>query len=168
MRSDDFPLGLPGLRPLDQAKVELGNRCAAASISLAECARIHGVPGSLENPAASRIYRLKSYEFFCQRAHVKNHTLDFCCFGTAWRKRTRLFSWHCDLSSISRRCLSKKGICDRTGLPHVILKGCEPDSKRFWTAIAEPYPRNLCREWSLCFKNTLRAQVMNALFKACR
>ena len=37
------------------------------------------------------------------------------------------------------------GTCTRSHRPHQLLRGIQPSSGRFFTIVAEPYPRKLCR-----------------------
>ena len=36
-------------------------------------------------------------------------------------------------------------MCSRTHRPHQLLQGIQPSTGRFYTIVAEPYPRALCR-----------------------
>ena len=141
LRSDDHPLGRPDLKPHDLVKVQIGNKCAQVTVSLAYTALLHGIPGSIENPATSRLFRMPGIMRFMKHKYVKDINLDFCCYGTPWRKRTKLVFWFLDLTPLNRICSSAKGICDHTGRQHHRLEGIEPNSKQFWTLIAEPYPQ---------------------------
>ena len=40
---------------------------------------------------------------------------------------------------------SRHGTCTRTHRPHQLLQGIQPSTGRFYTIVAEPYPRRLCR-----------------------
>ena len=50
LRSEEFPAGLPGLRPHSQRKVELGNQMFCDSIEIAEQALEKEQAFLLENP----------------------------------------------------------------------------------------------------------------------
>jgi hypothetical protein len=163
LRSDSMVLGLPDLRPHDADKVRLGNALASATLSLADVARLHGIPGTVENPHTSRIWLLPSWQRFVQRRCVRTTILDICAFEAPWRKRTRLISWHIDLALIDRRCTSSRGCCGFTGTPHMKLEGVDPATKRFWTKIAEPYPSSLCSLWAKCFCNARASRAVNQL-----
>ena len=153
MRSDDFPEGLPDLSQTDKAKVRIGNRLARISASLALCAVHHRIPGTLENPATSRIWNLKCMKHLFNQKPVDDTTLDFCMYGTPWRKGTKLVYWSCRADALRRVCSSRQGICDCSGRPHQIIQGIHPTKKVFWSSIAEPYPTPLCRAWAKMFQN---------------
>eukprot|EP00974_Lingulodinium_polyedra_P026534 2559866-Lingulodinium_polyedra.AAC.1 len=54
---------------------------------------------------------------------------DYCQFGTAWQKPTRLLGIHIGLSALARTCQWGKGnCCSRTGKRHVQLCGKCPHS----------------------------------------
>ena len=54
----------------------------------------------------------------------------------------------------SVRCLgAKRGLCLRTGKPHVALGGKAPDGT-FVTSRANPYPRQLCTVLARAFMNS--------------
>ena len=95
-------------------------------MSLADVARLHGIPGTIENPHTSRIWLMPSWQRFQQRRCVRTTVLNSCAFEAPWRKRTRLISWHIDLSLIDRRCLSSRVRCSFTGTPHMKLEGVDP------------------------------------------
>jgi len=157
LRSTDQPLGLPNLSDADAQKVKLGNQFLAATISLASCAIKHRIPGSIENPHSSRLWAMPSMAPFLRQSYVRQIWF-VCGFSASWRKRTRVAHWLCDLQPIQRQCASKKGVCSFTGHKHVILEGVDPLSKRFRTAIAEPYPRLLCKQWCACFMNVFTSR----------
>lgn len=68
--------------------------------------------------------------------------LDFCAYGTPWRKRAWLAGTLPGLKSLARRC-SCYARCSFSGPPHVTLDG--KYSKGQWrTLLAQPYPERLC------------------------
>ena len=73
LRSVSLPHGLPGLSEKDSSLVKSGNACAKLAISLANVAMHHGVPGSLENPASSRMWMLPSFRRFLSRPGVRKY-----------------------------------------------------------------------------------------------
>eukprot|EP00969_Alexandrium_andersonii_P301040 13309420-Alexandrium_andersonii.AAC.1 len=54
---------------------------------------MHQVAGSIENPAASRLFRMPAVVRLLRRKAVHSLNFDFCAYGTAWRKRTKLVFW---------------------------------------------------------------------------
>ena len=69
--------------------------------------------------------------------------MDYCQFGEAWRKRTRLRVFGFDLPG-QHLCRQAKGCCSATGKPHVAFTGTK--NGRFMTDFASPYPVAFC-EW---------------------
>ena len=75
----------------------------------------------------------------------QNVLLDFCQFGTRWRKRTRFVAWNCSaLNDMKVLCKPSNGLCNCSGRRHIILTGTDPVSHIKWTKLAEPYPNKLC------------------------
>lgn len=102
---------------------------------LRECLR-SGTPAVAENPLASLAWRLPL--FANSDSGSASVSLDFCAFGTPWKKGTRLWSAHCHVEHLGQRCKGPPGRC-HTGRPHVRLPGRAPDG-RLRTKVAEPHP----------------------------
>ena len=49
------------------------------------------------------------------------------------------------LIAIAMRTCDGHGTCTRSHRPHQLLQGIQPSTGRFFTIVAEPYPRKLCR-----------------------
>ena len=70
--------------------------------------------------------------------------VDFCCFGTAWRKRTKLVFGNLgdgDLGAFlgeRRMCTGKHGKCSFSGKKHIHLQGGARTTR------AGRYPERLC------------------------
>ena len=107
----------------------------------------YDVPFILENPQTSFLWDLPELQALVNRSDCYVRVLDFCQFGTKWKKPTRfLFGgipWS-DSEPLQRRCEARGGRCSRTGQKHLILEGPGPDG-RPWTRTAQPYPLELCR-----------------------
>ena len=82
--------------------------------------------------------------------------LDFCMYGTEWRKPTKLLTNVPELRALSRRCRGTASCYSRTGRAHRSLRGGVPkgiaeyaDKVGWrWTAVASPYPEELCEEYA--------------------
>ena len=74
---------------------------------------------------------------------IREVVLSFCMFGTPWRKNTRCLAY-----LVSVDCLTPfyctGHTCKATGEKHLSLSGKRQTDQKFWTKIAEPYPRKLC------------------------
>lgn len=154
LRSDAQPLGLDNLQPGDALKVQVGNSLLRFSTRfLLLCFQLF-VSCTLENPARSRVWICPPMFHFLRRRAVQNVLTEFCAYGTAWRKSTRIVGVHIDLSPVgSMRCIgSKRGLCLFTGCPHLPLSG-QVASGEWRTKIAEPYPWKMCRLLARCFLN---------------
>ena len=143
LRSDKYVYGLPNLSQSDQVRVDIGNILAIFSASiLLLCCRFY-IPVCMENPFPSRIWKLRIFQDIFRMKHFRQIAVDFCQFGKLWKNRTRIISFFCDLSKANILCSGIKGICSRTGKPHVFL--CGKCGNRFLISIAEPYPKGLCQ-----------------------
>ena len=133
--------GIPNLSSRDKAKIQLGNACAKLSCRLITLCNSLGVPALLENPRTSMLWEVPPLQrLLCVPTCVMNST-DFCQHGPRWRKRTGVAGWHVGtIPSLNRRCSGRKGMCSRSGLHHIILKGTDKASGLLWTVLAEPYP----------------------------
>ena len=145
LRSDEFPLGLSGLKPHDALKVWLGNlfmRFSAAVLTL--CLKMM-VPASMENPQRSRVWLcppickiLRNKLCFWQVTH-------YCAWGRVFKKATGFLSVHVQLQRLSLGVChsSKRGICQHTGNYHQHLCG-RSATGQWLTKLAEPYaPTNV-------------------------
>ncbi len=149
IRDKEHILGLPNLSDSDQCKIDNGNKTANASKIIIRCCVNNGIPCALENPANSRLFHSPYIMPLSLLTCCDSTTIDFCQYGTRWRKRTRIMSWNFpEAKNINKRCSSKLGICSRTGKPHMILSGSDPVSHLLWTVIAQPYPCKLCSEFA--------------------
>lgn len=61
--------------------------------------------------------------------------VDFCRFGTSWRKRTRIYT--------NTKLAGVRKLCNRDHV-HQVLRGRSKRHGKAWTKVAEPYPRGLC------------------------
>ena len=71
---------------------------------------------------------------------------DFCQHGARWRKRTIFLAWSLLRAppDMCQQC-SGRGVCSRTGQPHIVLRGCVPGSSLPWTLRAQPNLTDLAR-----------------------
>ena len=157
IRTQQFPWGLQNVSEKDREKLDIGNACMKAAIELISFFHKLGIPWILEHPASSKAWYLPELRSFLGRAYVYEVTCDFCQYGTAWRKRTRLLCGHCDgldLVRISKMC-SGRGVCSRTRKPHLQLTGSSPQGVP-WTRVAQPYPPKLCHDLAFVLTAPLR------------
>jgi hypothetical protein len=121
--------GLPGLTPRDQAKLEQGNKIARALLGFRDDLKNAGAPAALENGDQSMLFKVP--EMGAEDARTLK--VCYCMMGRPFRKRTRLLVWSARsprvLEEEAHRCAtefscnSPKGVCRRTGKPHLILRG---------------------------------------------
>ena len=162
LRSDEHPFGKPDLAPLDQAKVHDGNILMRFTLRLLSPAERLGFPMLVENPASSRLWKLPALRALAARRHVDFAVTAFCRWGENWQTRTGCLGVHLVLDPIKKTCKMNGNVCIARGRRHVCLTGAAPGG-RLWTAIAEPYPRPLCRVLAQVLVSGLAARKAAAM-----
>lgn len=155
LRSDEFLWGLPGLSSSDQRKVREGNQLFSFTMRILRQCYSSQVPFVLENPLTSMAWQMTPFQKFLQQTGSHFCDLDFCMYGEAWKKPTRLVYNFISLESLSMRCNSGSHICSQTQQPHLPLKGVAPNGK-FWTLVAQPYPWSLAAAAASILAKALR------------
>ena len=107
------------------------------------CQRL-GVHWSLENPAASRLWRWRPLQD-AQQQVLQSYFVQFdqCAYGTPWKKPTKVLTSLGSLAALGKPC---------PGCPqHLVLRGILYDGNsrgRWLTSFAAEYPPALVREWA--------------------
>lgn len=149
LSSDSCVLGLPGLTPSNQGRVELGNvfaDCACLLIRLSihfQCCLV------VENPRSSMLWlhpKIAALSKYARRDMIFSH----CGYGAPLRKDTRLLAFNIVLTALDGRCCPRvvngARVCSSTGVPHVQL--CGASSLGWKTSIASAYPWKFCRAFA--------------------
>ena len=154
IRSRDYPWGLPGscLTEVERQKVEEGNRCFEAAFQIIYHLNKHHIPWLLENPQSSMCWHLPPIRDLIDKHGCCLITLDFCQFGTRWKKPTSILAGQLDMQDLGRlqlRCRGADGTCSRTLKKHWQLTGTYKGVNL--TKLAQPYPTTLCKQlaWAL-------------------
>ncbi len=144
LRTREYPYGRPGLSSQQQDRVESHNRLLEFTLRLIRFCRRRNIGLSLENPSGSKLWGMPCLRK--EARHATRNVVDYCCFATAWRKRTCFTVWNSDaLKSLNAyRCTLSNGCCQNSGRPHQLLDGRAPGGKP-WTLVAQAYPMSLCR-----------------------
>ena len=133
VRTHRFPRGVPWMSATMKIKVSAGNsHCDYATLVIQAC-EDGGVFYWLENPDSSWLWQQKSMRRFLPPDSAFTLRVDYCRFGTPWRKRTRVALNLPSLCGLRFLCT-----CTQR---HVALRGMHPSLKKPWTAVAEPCPR---------------------------
>lgn len=91
----------------------------------------------LENPASSWLFWLPEWRRLLRKwPQLGYWTVDYCRYGMAWRKRTRI--------ATSTNLRGWKTLCTRDH-SHLVLRGRSSSAKKKWTRIAQAYPRGVAR-----------------------
>ena len=128
------PEGIQGLSSSQQAKVEAGNQFAKFIAQVGMLCLKLDLPFWFENPWLSFLWWIPSIQSLRSEWGVGFWLLDFCVFGTPWRKRTRILT-NTQLRGQRTLCPG----CKR----HQLLRGRSAVHKQSWTKLAEPYPFKL-------------------------
>ena len=124
------------------------------------------VPVCLDNPATSMLWLAEPVMKLLIRPACQSINVDQCCFQSPWRKRTKLlFGCVPDVSRFNGCiCASKKGICDYSGQPYIILQGST--GKQFKTRQAQEYPKAFARAIANILKEAIY-EYETALISRC-
>ena len=155
-RSKKYPQGLPDLGARPKAVTRLANKVTANTVKLCEHFCSVGTPWSVENPHSSLLWETRAFRKLARIAGINVIVLDFCRYGTPYRKRTRLLTWHPMperrdyLQPLAARC--------NCTVKHVTLSGwgergqCIPTGKG-----SSAYPASLCAHWAQTMRVTFAA-----------
>ena len=145
IRSAKHIYGLPDLSASDRSKILIGNATMRQSAEFIHaCVHAH-IPVILENPVASMLWLAPPIRSQLGATSCQTISVDQCQFGARWRKRTRLAAWHCPILNLQQLCTGRKGLCNRTKKPHIVLSGSSKEHGVLWTALAQTYPDPFCR-----------------------
>ena len=123
-------------------KIDNGNALMIFIVRLAQTCLSMRCPFAFGNPELSYLWFTDEMIQLASNKHVRAARADFCLDGTPWKKPTTFLCGFCDVATIDAACHGR--CCKRSGKKHVLLQGVDPSSGKFWTAVAEPYPRPLC------------------------
>ena len=135
IRTRESPLGIKGLNPTMQNRVEIGNRHALFVAGLITVCRKLKIHYWLENPDGSFLWLLDCFIRLGSQDRQQLFRIDYCMLGCAWRKRTRVLT-SCHLGG-------QHLWCDRSH-QHIRLVGWSKCHKQNWTRVAQTYPKKLC------------------------
>ena len=142
-RSRNHIWGKPNLSDRDKERVKIGNRTLNYSNRIIKLAKTLFIPVVIENPDSSYLWHAPTLVRLS--GDSDDVIVDFCQFKKRRRKRTRLRVWlMSELTTVSRTCSGRHGVCSATGKPHIVLSGRNRNGIP-WTKIAEPYPALLSK-----------------------
>ena len=134
-RTSEFPGGAPWLKPTQRSKVQSGNAMLEFVVNLIRIAEESDLLYLVENPLNSWFWKQKAWDHWKGNPAKWDFLVDYCVFGTAWKKPTRFRS--------NTQLQGKRLRCSRDH-KHLVLRGWDPELKISLTKRAEPYPRRLC------------------------
>ncbi len=150
LRTSDEPWGVKGLPDTDMIRVRTANVLVRFCVQVAHACIRAGVGFVIENPRSSILWWTDAMQHLENRRGVERFHLDFCRYGTAWRKATSLLTNLPFVADLALRCRGRRGLCGVTQAPHHRLSGRD-ESGAWWTKRAEPYPKGLVRSFAQRF-----------------
>ena len=145
VRTKDCPEGVADVSGKMHVKITEGNDMCSWVLQLCILALELNILFWVENPAGSWFFKQKGWLKMLDEfsATVGFWTVDYCRYGTLWRKRTKICT-----NSLLRSC---KTLCDRTHR-HLALRGRSKEHRKSWTLVAQPYPKGVCRSIAMGIK----------------
>jgi hypothetical protein len=137
-RTREHPEGVPWASELQQCKNRMENEMLDFVLQCVKACLSADVIFWVENPFLSWLWRQVgrlSWDEVLADARVGDLDLDYCRFGTPWRKRTK-FRTSTHLRGQRCFCLGNH--------EHVALRGRCKEKGLSFTKLAEPYPRGVC------------------------
>ena len=134
VRTREHPLGLEDMRISMREKVQQGNKSADWVCSLMEVSLLLGIFFWVENPDGSFMFLLPRWASLVEEwmGELGSWRLDYCRFGAAWRKRTKI---------LTNSCLKPHStLCSRDH-QHIPLRGRSAFHRKSWTLLAQAYPK---------------------------
>ena len=143
LRSSSQLWGLSGVSARDAERIKVGNAQARWALRTYEAARKAGIPFIIENPFSSMLWLLPGF----RRALARDSTIviNYCSFGCAWKKPTRLLACNLHLGPLGKHVCVPRGPCLYSGQPHQVLSGYSKEHRRLWSAVASAYPHKMCQ-----------------------
>eukprot|EP00435_Cladocopium_sp_Y103_P020927 s3291_g5.t1 len=137
-RTKAYPEGVPWASELQQRKNQMGNEMLRFVLRAVKACLEAAVVFWVENPFLSWMWRQVgelSWDEILADERVGDFDVDYCRFGTPWRKRTK---FRTSTHLRGQRCLCAG---DHS---HVALRGHCKEKGISFTKLAEPYPRGIC------------------------
>ena len=163
IRDSNHLWGLPNLSEKDQSKIEVGNALLKFSAAVFRLCVSLKIPVVLENPLTSMLWKTPPVQHLLSHKHVFHEYTDFCQENKPFRKRTQFMFAHTDIRHCCRHCTAKRGVCSKSGKPHVQLVRSKDGV--FLAKWAEPYPHRLCQRLASTIAYSCFARLTHPLHK---
>ena len=139
IRTKLYPRGVPWAPTKMKHKILIGNALASFT---AKCAWLAhpAVLFWVENPRSSWLWKLRPFLRLSQKPGVGFWRVDYCRYGTLWKKPTSV------LTNIDQ-LVGRSTLCSCPG-PHLNLRGNSP-WRTAWSKVAEPYPHGFAESLAI-------------------
>ena len=147
VRSKQHPQGAPWVGGKMRTKIQMDNQHSAWVVKVVKLCVSMGILFWVENPFGSLLWAQPEWDELQPTLHDRCFRVDFCRYGTPWRKRSRFFVG--EMHPLS----GLKNFCEGSH-QHVLLRGRAKGEPACMTKLAQPYPRKLCGQLahSVCLK----------------
>ena len=99
--------GLPSLTAKDREKVREANLLMKRTAEIATTCILNQVPFCVENPFHSMVWLTNELKRLAGLPGVRSHRVDFCQYGEAYHKKTKLLYYGFELSTVAAICKGK-------------------------------------------------------------
>lgn len=146
MRSKTHPQGLLSLTTKEQQVLATSNKLMGRVLHMMEKCAALDIAFSMENPISSSMWHLPAVAKFFKERGCKEVIYDSCCYGTPYKKRTRLLVSGDFLNKLQMNCTCAPGT-------HVVLSGWKdlknPNRVNLPTKKGSAaYSEALCKKWA--------------------
>ena len=144
--------------------MRLGDLLGQRSLTISRSCRkfgIFGIPVGLANPLTARLFILSSFVNELDRNDVNAVRVDFGVLEQRARSPPNSCMQLCVCEELLNGFRHNCKLCKYTNENYFFLFGTAPDG-RWWTTVAQPYPKKLCNVVARCLENPVTAAPVRA------
>ena len=139
-------------RKLEMEAVEF----ALFTAKVVRCCHRHGVLWSVENPQSSKLWAFHPISELYSLPGAAEIIFDMCCYGSPYKKPTKILSNVAGLCQLSQRCQGGHTHTIAQGSQVATIKGVSKHVAN--TTLAGAYPAKLARRWASIVSRALPPQ----------
>ena len=157
LRSEEFPMGLPGLPASQQQRVDIANELYWEACKIFHHCQSKGILATMENPSSSLFWLTDAFVWLSKNCSVSFSDSQMCMMGGRRPKWTRIAA---SFEAITELNVS----CDKSHdhLPWGRAKDSD-GHEVFATSLEAEYPRRFCISLVQCVLRQLQRQNMGIL-----
>ena len=132
--------GVPSLSESESLQVKNADVLTSFTVKCLNRLRSHSVACTVENPHASLLWHLPTFQAYLQHPEVAYIRTSFCMFGTRWRKQIGILVIHFPLArALASDCTSQGGRCLFSNLPLQQLISSAALRHWSWERVVDPH-----------------------------